>query len=180
MALWSNTDANTSAPKHTVDVVSGNTGVQAYGLTTTGTFAVDTNEAQASGHINGHAGWVLRKVGSGGRAGRVFQETLVAMGSIGTDGSDDTQYPDYTIRIVTQPLSSTQASGNSVTLSVVAASTPETTLGYQWYRGSTLISGATNATLNAGVQTTSNTYYVEVSATGASTVTSANAVITVA
>ena len=29
-----------------------------------------------------HAGWVIRKVGSGGRAGRVQYETLVAMGSM--------------------------------------------------------------------------------------------------
>jgi hypothetical protein len=30
-----------------------------------------------------HAGWVLRTAGSGGRAGRVQYETLVAMGSLG-------------------------------------------------------------------------------------------------
>ena len=48
-----------------------------------------------------HAGWVLRTEGTGGRAGRVQMETLVAMGSLGAqtaaygtpattaDGSDD-------------------------------------------------------------------------------------------
>jgi hypothetical protein len=48
-----------------------------------------------------HAGWVLRREGTGGRAGRVHYETLVAMGSLGAqtaaygtpattaDGSDD-------------------------------------------------------------------------------------------
>jgi len=53
-----------------------------------------------------HAGWVLRTEGSGGRAGRVQFETLVAMGSLGAqtaaygtpattaDASDDTQLPD--------------------------------------------------------------------------------------
>lgn len=41
-----------------------------------------------------HAGWVVRTVGSGGRAGRVQYETLVAMGSIATDASDDTVLPD--------------------------------------------------------------------------------------
>ena len=41
-----------------------------------------------------HAGWVLRTVGSGGRAGRVQYETLVAMGSIATDSSDDSILPD--------------------------------------------------------------------------------------
>lgn len=40
-----------------------------------------------------HTGWVLRTVGSGGRAGRVQTETLVA-GGITTDGSDDTIFPD--------------------------------------------------------------------------------------
>ena len=41
-----------------------------------------------------HAGWVLRTVGTGGRAGRVQYETLVAMGSISTDASDDNPLPD--------------------------------------------------------------------------------------
>ena len=41
-----------------------------------------------------HAGWVVRTVGSGGRAGRVTYETLVAMGSIATDAADDTILPD--------------------------------------------------------------------------------------
>ena len=41
-----------------------------------------------------HAGWVRRTVGTGGRAGRVFQETLVAMGSMSGDNSDDRKYPD--------------------------------------------------------------------------------------
>jgi hypothetical protein len=36
------------------------------------------------------AGWNLRKEGSGGRAGRVQYECLVAMGSISGDGADDT------------------------------------------------------------------------------------------
>jgi len=35
-----------------------------------------------------HAGWVVRTVGSGGRAGRVQYETLVAMGSMTSDNED--------------------------------------------------------------------------------------------
>ena len=35
-----------------------------------------------------HAGWVLRTVGQGGRAGRVQEETLVAMGSMTGDAED--------------------------------------------------------------------------------------------
>lgn len=41
-----------------------------------------------------HAGWVVRTVGTGGRAGRVQYETLVAMGTITGDGSDDSILPD--------------------------------------------------------------------------------------
>lgn len=41
-----------------------------------------------------HAGWVRRTVGTGGRAGRVFYETLVAGGSITGDQADDKQFHD--------------------------------------------------------------------------------------
>jgi len=41
-----------------------------------------------------HAGWVIRREGTGGRAGRVHYETLVAMGSMTSDASDDTILPD--------------------------------------------------------------------------------------
>ena len=53
-----------------------------------------------------HAGWVVRREGTGGRAGRVQYETLVAMGSLGqtnakygtaattSDAADDTFLPD--------------------------------------------------------------------------------------
>jgi hypothetical protein len=40
------------------------------------------------------AGWNLRLAGTGGRAGRVQNECLVAMRSISTDASDDTILPD--------------------------------------------------------------------------------------
>ncbi len=41
-----------------------------------------------------HAGWVIRTEGTGGRAGRINYETMVAMGSIGSDASDDNVLPD--------------------------------------------------------------------------------------
>jgi hypothetical protein len=79
-----------------------------------GIFGVGANNGGAAGvemannsaRAIAHAGWVLRTVGSGGRAGRVQYETLVAMGSLGAqtaaygtaatvaDASDDTQIPD--------------------------------------------------------------------------------------
>ena len=37
-----------------------------------------------------HSGWVLRREGTGGRAGRVTYETLVASGSIGTNTTSST------------------------------------------------------------------------------------------
>ena len=48
----------------------------------------------ASGTTLTHAGWVRRTVGTGGRAGRINQEVLVAMGSMTGDQADDIQYPD--------------------------------------------------------------------------------------
>jgi hypothetical protein len=46
-------------------------------------------------HGVAHAGWVVRKVGTGGRAGRVQYETLVAMGSINpNDSADDAILPN--------------------------------------------------------------------------------------
>ena len=116
MALWSNTDANTSAPKYVTSYLkvsqsSANVNL-AYGNTTTsafitnanvGIFAVDTNEIANTSATNkashpAHAGWVLRTAGTGGRAGRVQTEVLVAMGSMTGDGSasanDDIIYQD--------------------------------------------------------------------------------------
>ena len=45
-------------------------------------------------HQGDHAGWVRRIVGTGGRAGRITHETLVAMGSIAGDAADDNVMPD--------------------------------------------------------------------------------------
>ena len=110
MALWSNTDANTSAPKF---AAAGGYGVSAngfslyvtntaIGLGGTGNVSVmgvDTTEQRVAGNPKGgHAGWVLVKRGTGGRAGRIQVETLVAMGSMTGDGSasanDDTTFAD--------------------------------------------------------------------------------------
>ena len=110
MALWSNTDANTSAPKFAPASglgVSAN-GLELYANTTAGAFVsgaaigvfgVDTTEQSVAGNPKGgHAGWVLRTEGTGGRAGRVHIETLVAMGSMTGDGSptanDDSTFAD--------------------------------------------------------------------------------------
>jgi hypothetical protein len=179
MALWNNTDESTSAPQYTVDVTTGNTGVQAYQVEPVGTWGVDTNEAQAT-NVNGHAGWVLRTVGSDGRAGRVTEETLVAMGSISTDGNDDAVYPDAKITITTQPQSVTANANSNVTFTVAATSTPTATLSYQW-TGPQGDVGTDAATLTVSTVESANAggYYVTVSSTGADSVVSANATLTV-
>ena len=41
-----------------------------------------------------HVGWNMKRVGSGGRAGRVTYETLVALSTVSGDGSDDLTLPD--------------------------------------------------------------------------------------
>lgn len=57
---------------------------------TGGTGAVATASINTSeGDKAPHAGWVLRTEGSGGRAGRIQYEVLVASGSIGTDNNAD-------------------------------------------------------------------------------------------
>jgi len=80
------------------DTVGGARITLTKGLTQTG-HAIQGATATAVATVGGaqgvaHAGWVVRTVGTGGRAGRVQYETLVAMGSISTDGSDDNILPD--------------------------------------------------------------------------------------
>lgn len=112
MALWSNTDANTSVPKFAPSLVNlentqansnlvyANTTADAFITgTTKGVFGVDTTEQNVDANPKGgHAGWVLRTEGSGGRSGRVHIETLVAMGSMTGDGgaiaNDDVIFAD--------------------------------------------------------------------------------------
>jgi hypothetical protein len=68
-------------------------GVSETGHSITGETATAAAVLSYTGHQVAHAGWVLRTVGTGGRAGRVQYETLVAMGSM-TGDSDDTVFKD--------------------------------------------------------------------------------------
>ena len=211
MANWGNTDdaANSVLWATTQVKLTPNTDNQANLYTNTtadafitgitvGQFGVSAGEAQAlrdgANTKVAHAGWVLRTVGSGNRAGRVQNETLVAMKTISTDGDDDTVIPDYKLRITTQPSS---ASGNSsnddiVTFTVAAASRPTgATFTYKWqiWGGSSFsnitdtgaYSNSSTATLSVLANTASNgeIYRVQVGATGAANVVSTNAVITI-
>ena len=112
MSLWKNTDANTSAPIYALsqlnvtptqanmNIAYGNVTTSAYFTNANvGIFGVDaTEQGVAANPHGGHAGWVIRTAGTGGRAGRVHIETLVAMGSMTGDGgaiaNDDVQFAD--------------------------------------------------------------------------------------
>jgi hypothetical protein len=199
MALWKNTDEAASAPQHTVDVATGNTGVEAFELEPVGTWGVDTTEAQAT-NVNGHAGWILRTVGAGGRTGRVTEETLVAMGSMSGD-SEDTVYPDARLTIASQPTNASVVANtggsNTASFTFSVTSTPDATITYQWqYDNSgtwanvtngtpanTTYTGSTTATLvviPTNVDANTAKYRVTASSSGATSVTSANVVLTVA
>lgn len=211
MANWGNTDdaANSVLWATTQVKLTPNTDNQANLYTNTtadafisgltvGQFGVSGAEAQSlragANTKVAHAGWVLRTVGSGNRAGRVQNETLVAMKTITGDGSDDAVMPDFKLSILTQP---SDASGNSsaddiVTFTVSAASVPSgASLTYEWqsWNGSAFVSltdtGAYSNSSTAELSVLSNTasdgeiYRVQVGATGAANVVSANAELTV-
>lgn len=94
--------------------------------------AVDVNEMAASVGKIPHTGWHLRTTGSGGRAGRVSYECLVA-GGIGTDASDDVLLPDASLYIVTHPSDSSILENANTTFGVVAAIRGvSNTITYQW------------------------------------------------
>lgn len=158
-----------------------------------GQFGVDTSEMAAANTGRGkpaHAGWVLRREGTGLRAGRVTYETLVAMGSMSGDGTDDTQFPDYRITITTNPTSNTSATIGNLTFTTAATSTPSgATLSYKWqrYNGSSWVDVAntagqyfnnTSPTFTANNKTANgNVFRTMITTTGGNTVYSSNATI---
>lgn len=181
MALWSNEDANTSAPKWSVGSglgVAGN-GDTLFDATPVGVFGVTNDEQQVTQNTRGaHAGWVLEQVGTGGRAGRITTETLVAMGSMSSDG-DGTTIKNTIISITRQPGNNSASVGGNATFNVAASASPATTLAYQWYANGAIITGATANVYTATSVATQNNYYVIVSASGADSVQSSNGVLTI-
>ena len=159
MSSWGNNDNAANAPywavnstiTHTTDAerhaaptaanvayLYANTSADAYITgSTVGLFSVDAQEASADNHV--HTGWVLRTQGSGGRAGRVQSECLVAMSGMSADGTDgDGQtYANVSI-VLTGPSDASVVSNTSfanvVTFSTTAALDGNTaaTLTYQW------------------------------------------------
>jgi hypothetical protein len=207
MSQWKNTDdaansviwaaqqvkltANTS---NQTDLF-GNTTADAFITDATiGQYGIDTAEMRAAraGSLArpAHAGWVLRTEGSGGRAGRVSYETLVAMSTMSGDSSDVT-LPDYAIVISSQPANATANTTDSeeAEFTVVAASVPTgATLTYAWtYANGDAIQAGANVgntdeatlTVNSAVETANVSFKVEISTTGATNVVSTNATLTI-
>lgn len=204
MAQWGNTDdaANSvlwavsqlNKPANTANQTDlfGNTTADAFVTgTVKGQYGVDVGEAQAAragaDTKAAHAGWVLRTEGTGGRAGRVHNEVLVAMASIGGD-AEDTAFADYAVIIGTNPSNKTGSAGGNVsnTFTVAATTTPTGgSLSYLWYYstdnatfnttvGVSGFSGQTTATLTANAATLAANVWVKavVSAGGDSANTS--------
>lgn len=134
------TDVKTVAATPTaanVALLYGNTQVSAYTTgETIGLFGVDAQEADVAGDGVVHTGWVLKTTGTGGRAGRVQQEVLVALSQMKSDG-DQQVYANVSIAL-SGPSNGSVVSGsanaNSVTFTVSPTLTGNTsaTLSYQW------------------------------------------------
>ena len=151
MALWANTDdaanstifaaAQVNLTTNTANQTAlfGNTTADAFVTgATIGQFGVTQDEAvagRAEGKKVTHSGWVLETIGSGGRAGRVQREVLVAMNTIGGD-AEDVSFPDYTLSFTTQPVNSEEvdASDNeTATFTIAAVSAPTgASISYLW------------------------------------------------
>lgn len=156
-----------------------------------GQFGADAAEVAANPSVP-HQGWQIRREGSGGRAGRVHYETLVA-GGIPNDASDDTVLPDYALQFSVSPSNATNASADAiVTFSANAYSVPSgASISYQWQKwgGSSFSNlsdtGAYSNTATKELSVLANTasngeiYRIGASATGATTVYSSNAVLTI-
>ncbi len=201
------TDAKSVAAAPTaanVALLYANTTADAYTVgETIGLFGVDAQEASSTNRV--HTGWVLKTTGSGGRAGRVQEEVLVALSNfVGTDG-DAQVYANVVITLSGPSNGSVVANAEfanvaSFTVTPTFDGKTDATLTYQWQynnaSGSTgwtnipantnpiQWSGKTAATLQARPATTANNGTVlRVVVTAADqgvTATSANATLTVA
>jgi hypothetical protein len=193
--LWSGALVKLAPNSANRDAIYGNTTADAFITgTTKGVFGVGAAEVTADAGKVAHSGWVMRTVGSGGRAGRVMTEVLVA-GGIAGDGSDDAAFPDYTLRFTTQPsnITANATSNQTNSVSVVVASAPVgATVSYLWQTSTD--SGATwaNSTGTGYVNPTNSTMIVWAnsistgtrlrviaSATGAANITSSAVTFTV-
>lgn len=156
---------NTNANRTTA---YGNTSPNVWGV-----FASDENKAQANPGI-AMAGIIARRVGSGGRAGKVQTEVLIAGSTLGKNPTVVAAIPSAFVRLdATRPLDKAATAPAGTTLSVVPTFRPATASAgatYLWEQsingGSTwttvtnagVFTGATTATLTISNTTGLNTY----------------------
>lgn len=215
MSSWGNNDNSANAPlwaaatvkleptRTNVESLFDNTTADAFiANTTIGLFGVDADEAEVVGNV--HTGWVLKTTGSGGRAGRVQQEVLVALNTMKVDG-DAQVYANVKITL-SGPTGASVLSNTSYANSAVFTVTPTlkgntaAALTYQWYvntadgslgwttvangtPANTNYAGGTTASLSVKpADTTADTYVYRAIVTAADqgvSATSANATVTV-
>jgi hypothetical protein len=166
-------------------------------------YGVDIREATAALNTSykvAHAGWVgvQTYIDMHGKL-RVKSETLVAMSGITTGGgatydaagdAEDEKFKDTVIKITTQPTSVGVGTTDTASFTVVATSSPTSSLSYQWEYASDVGAGYTalsddatySGTATAGLDVTNTDasldgyyYRVVVSADGATSVTSVGA-----
>lgn len=199
--------ANNSAPTAAnAALLYANTAANAYiSGETVGLFGVDAQESSTRNRV--HTGWVLRTTGSGGRAGRVQEEVLVALSGMSADGADgDAQtYANVSITLTIsgdQSVANSTTWANTATFSVteVVDGNTAASIAYTWQENSTdglagwtsvantavsdaKIAGMSTKTLTVKPKTTANTDTVyRLLATAADqgvTAYSANATLTV-
>ena len=188
MTLWSNVDNEAGKPKYLSDSLVNDQTVSDLDSTVGVDAAEVANVPSAQ-----HSGWVKTTEGSGGRAGRVFSETLVAMGSL--TGDNDTIAPEITIS--GQPTNQSVTAPAAATFTVTATKTGAGTLTYQWqvqqegagaWANVAFGTGATTNTFSTGSTATGDgagatdgdKFRCVVSLTGAESVTSNAVTLTVA
>ena len=191
MSSWGNNDNAANAPywavnstiTHTaasvrhatptaanVAYLYANTSADAYITgSTVGLFGVDAQEAGAD-HSVTHPGWVLRTVGSGGRAGRVQNEVLVALSGMSADGADGDNQTFANVSIVLsisgdQTVYSNSTWSNTATFSVTPTISGNTNANivYTWQKN--------NVVGDAGWSSVANTDVPDVKIAGMSTTT---------
>lgn len=168
---------------------------------TIGLFGVDSQEINVLNNKGAHTGWNIKTQGSGGRAGRVTYETLVAMNNMIVDG-DAQLLPNVAITLTINPTASVVANAsyaNSATFAATTSLTGNTAavLTYQWQvnnsgswtnvvngtpSNTNYTGGTTNTLLVKPADTTVNTFKFRAIVTAADqgvTSTSANGTITV-
>ena len=143
-----------------VALLYGNTTADVYTTgETIGLFGVDAQEADVA---NIHTGWVLKTTGSGGRAGRVQQEVLVALSEMKAPDGDAQVYANVSITLTgpdgpTVVANTSNANSATFTVSPTLVGNTSATLSYQWQVNSN--TGALGWT-NVANSTPTNTGYV--------------------